>query len=70
VARVKVGDTVHVPGSIFPHHEQPKSGYWVGKTVSTKAGGKGDIGVLCEGEDELFTWARNVVATWLVRDVD
>ena len=62
--KVKIGMEVHIPGSVFPDDDPPSCGYWVGKTVKTKKGGKGDIGIRIEGE-RVFTWAIDGVAGWL-----
>ena len=54
-------------GATFPDEIQPECGYWVGKTVSTSLGGTDDIGVLCEGDDYVFTRPKVEVATWLTK---
>ena len=61
---VKVGMVVHIPASTFPDEEPPAVGYWVGKTVSTRAGGAADIGIKVDGEP-LFTRPRSEVVDWL-----
>lgn len=58
--------TVHVPADAFPKEEPPPGGFWVGKTVRTNKGGKGDIGILVEGDPEVFTQPKWRVAKWLV----
>ena len=64
---VKVGMVVHIPATIFPEEEAPADGYWVGKTVSTRAGGAADIGIRV-GSEPVFTRPRSEVLHWIVRD--
>ena len=66
VKGVKIGLTVHVPASVFPDEPAPELGYWVGKTVATSLGGKGDIRVKCDGEDFVFSRSKLEVADWIV----
>ena len=63
--QVKVGMVVHIPAITFPNEEAPADGYWVGKTVNTKAGGAADIGIKVGGEP-VFTRSRAEVQHWLV----
>ena len=64
---VKVGMVVHIPAITFPEEEAPADGYWVGKTVSTRAGGSADIGIRV-GSEPVFTRPRSEVLHWIVRD--
>ena len=57
---------MHVPHSVFPDEPKPAAGYWTGKTVATRLGGAGDIGVQCDGDDGAFTRPKAEVAQWLV----
>lgn len=63
---VKIGKVVHIPHSAFPEYACPQGGYWKGKTVRTKHGGEDDVGVRVDGEADIFTQPKEVVATWLV----
>jgi hypothetical protein len=55
-SKVKMGVVVHIPHSVFPEEKRPELGYWVGKTVYTSAaGGRLDVGILAQGEKEVFT---------------
>ena len=62
---IKIGKTVRVPASAFPDYEAPEEGYWEGKTVNTKKGGTGDIGIKIPGEDT-FTVSMAVAKGWLI----
>ena len=62
---IKVNQTVRVPASAYPDDEAPEEGYWEGKTVNTKKGGTGDIGIKIPGEDT-FTVSMAVAKGWLI----
>ena len=64
--KVKLGVTVHIPYSVFPEEEKPELGYWLGKTVFTTAGGQLDIGILAQGDEEVFTRPMAEVVKWVV----
>ena len=66
-ATVAIGVVVHVPHSAFPDEAEPTEGYWIGKTVLTRKGGTGDIGIKISGEP-LFTRPTAEVASWVVMD--
>jgi hypothetical protein len=42
-------------------------GYWIGKTVLTKSGGTGDVGIKIVGKP-VFTRPMAEVASWVVMD--
>ena len=65
--KVRLGVTVHIPQSVFPDDPAPPEGFWIGKTVSTTAGGTGDVGIEIPGE-EIFTRPRSEVAGWVVSE--
>lgn len=62
---VPVGMKVHIPCATFPTEEPTPEGYWVGKTVVTRMGGTGDIGIKVPGEP-IFTRPLSEVAAWVV----
>jgi hypothetical protein len=64
---VAIGVAVHVPHYAFPDEEEPPGRYWEGKTVVTRLGGKGDIGIKIIGEP-VFTRPFTEVAGWVVMD--
>ena len=64
--KVKLGVVVHIPHSVFPEETRPELGYWVGKTVFTNKGGALDVGILAQGEDEVFTRSLAEVVKWIV----
>ena len=66
-ATVAIGVVVHVPHSAFPDEVEPMEGYWIGKTVLTKRGGTGDVGIKIFGEP-VFTRPVAEVASWVVMD--
>lgn len=63
---VHIGAVVRIPCSVFPEEAPTSTGYWVGKTVKTRLGGKKDIGIRCDGEDFVFTRPITEVAKWVV----
>ena len=60
---VKVGTVVHVPSEAFPDDRAPPDGFWPGKTVFTKLGGRLDIGIKIDRE-EIFTRPKAEVWGW------
>jgi hypothetical protein len=64
--KVKLGVVVHIPHSVFPEEARPELGYWVGKTVYTSKGGRLDVGILAQGEEEVFTRPLAEVVKWIV----
>jgi hypothetical protein len=66
-ATVAIGVVVHVPHSAFPDEAEPMEGYWIGMTVLTRRGGKGDVGIKILGEP-VFTRPVAEVASWVVMD--
>ena len=63
--KLKNGLVVHVPSTAFPDESAPEIGFWIGRTVRTKAGGEGDVGIKIDGEP-VFTWPMEEVAGWVV----
>ena len=63
--KCKVGKVVKIPHAVFPDDIEPAGGYWTGKLVKTKEGGRGDVGIQIEGEP-IFTRPREEVVDWLV----
>jgi hypothetical protein len=66
---VKVGERLHIPHSAFPDEEPPALGYWLGITVHTRKGGKLDIGIKVDDEDDVFTRPMTEVVSWVVKVV-
>ena len=64
---MEIGVAVHVPYSAFPDEAEPTDGYWMGKTVLTKKGGTGGVGIKIIGEP-VFTRPAAEVASWVVMD--
>ena len=54
-----------MPQSVFPEDRAPECGYWTGKIVRSKKGGRGDAAIKIDGE-EIFTRPKGEVEAWLV----
>ena len=67
VSQIWIGVAVHVPHCVFPDEEEPPLGFWEGKTVATRLGGKGDIVIKIIGES-VFTRPMVEVAGWVAMD--
>ena len=59
------GRTIHIPAEAFPDDEPPPSGYWVGKTVKTRAlGGSKDVAIFIASTGERFSRPVHEVLNW------